>query len=33
LLSHYDDITTLTDICRYTQMNKGHMSTNFRESC
>lgn len=27
LLSHYDDITTLTDICRYTQMNKGHMST------
>ena len=27
LLSHYDEITTLTDICRYTQMNKGHMST------
>ena len=27
LLFHYDDITTLTDICRYTQMNKGHIST------
>ena len=27
LLSHYEEITTLTDICRYTQMNKGHMST------
>ena len=27
LLSHYDEMTTLTDICRYTQMNKGHMST------
>lgn len=27
LLSHYDEINTLTDICRYTQMNKGHMST------
>lgn len=27
LLSHYDNITTLTDICRYTQMNKGHIST------
>lgn len=27
LLSHYDEIKTLTDICRYTQMNKGHMST------
>lgn len=28
LLSHYKDLTTLTDICRFTQMNKGHMSTN-----
>lgn len=27
LLFHYDDVTTLTDICQYTQMNKGHMST------
>lgn len=27
LLSHYEEITTLTDICQYTQMNKGHMST------
>ena len=27
LLSHYDEMTTQTDICRYTQMNKGHMST------
>ena len=27
LLYHYDEITTLTDICQYTQMNKGHMST------
>ena len=27
LLSHYEEMTTLTDICRYTQMNKGHMST------
>lgn len=27
LLSHSDDVTTLTDLCRYTQMNKGHMST------
>ena len=27
LLSHYDEMTTLTDICRYTQMNKGHIST------
>lgn len=27
LLSHYDEISTLTDICQYTQMNKGHMST------
>lgn len=27
LLFHYDEIKTLTDICRYTQMNKGHMST------
>ena len=27
LLSHYHEIKTLTDICRYTQMNKGHMST------
>ena len=27
LLCHYDDITTLTDISRYTQMNKGHVST------
>lgn len=27
LLSHYDEITTLTDICGYTQINKGHMST------
>lgn len=27
LLFHYEDITTLTDICQYTQMNKGHMST------
>ena len=27
LLSHYEEITTLTDICRYTQRNKGHMST------
>lgn len=27
LLFHYDDIKTLTDICKYTQMNKGHMST------
>ena len=27
LLSHYEEITTLTDICCYTQMNKGHMST------
>ena len=27
LLFHYDDIQTLTDICQYTQMNKGHVST------
>ena len=27
LLFHYEKITTLTDICQYTQMNKGHMST------
>ena len=27
LLYHYDEITTLTDICQYTQMNKGHIST------
>lgn len=27
LLFHYDDIRTLTDICQYTQMNKGHVST------
>lgn len=27
LLFHYDDVTTLTDLCQYTQMNKGHMST------
>ena len=27
LLSHYEEIKTLTDICRYTQMNKGHVST------
>lgn len=27
LLFHYDEITTLTDICQYTQMNKGHIST------
>lgn len=27
LLSHYDEITTLTDICRNTQINKGHIST------
>lgn len=27
LLFHYDDIKTLTDICQYTQMNKGHVST------
>ncbi len=27
LLFHYDDVTTLTDICQCTQMNKGHIST------
>lgn len=27
LLFHYDEIRTLTDICQYTQMNKGHVST------
>lgn len=27
LLFHYEEITTLKDICQYTQMNKGHMST------
>ena len=27
LLFHYEDIKTLTDICLYTQMNKGHIST------
>lgn len=27
LLFHYEEINTLTDICQYTQMNKGHMST------
>ncbi|MGN0154802.1 MAG: MarR family winged helix-turn-helix transcriptional regulator [Lachnospiraceae bacterium] len=27
LLFHYDDVTTLTDLCQHTQMNKGHMST------
>lgn len=27
LLFHYEDIKTLTDICQYTQMNKGHVST------
>lgn len=27
LLFHYEEITTLTDICQYTQMNKGHIST------
>ena len=27
LLFHYDDIQTMTDICQYTQMNKGHVST------
>ena len=27
ILYHYEDMKTLTDICRYTQMNKGHIST------
>lgn len=27
LLYKYDEINTLTDICRYLQMNKGHIST------
>ena len=27
LLYRYDEINTLTDICKYLQMNKGHIST------
>ena len=27
LLYKYDEINTLTDICKYLQMNKGHIST------